>query len=143
MKPGDIANGLKLDKGLKEVEKTYGRQGYLEARLHPAPEFDDSSRKVTYKVQINEGPQYRMGGLMFKGLTERDAKALRDGWRLKRGEIFDGSYLEEFFKRDAGSAMQRLFNERRDAGKPPPRIDSRIKTNRETLAVDVTLELTN
>ena len=89
MKQGDVANGLKFDKGVMAVMKAYGRQGYLDVRVRPAPEFDDSAQKVTYKIEVREGPQYRMGSLSFKGLTERDAKALRDAWRLRRGEVFD------------------------------------------------------
>ncbi|MBC8031302.1 MAG: hypothetical protein H7Z16_14405 [Pyrinomonadaceae bacterium] len=142
-KQGDVANGLKFDRGLIDVSKAYGRQGYLEARVRPAAEFDDSARKVSYKIEVREGPQYRMGGLLFKGLAERDARALRDGWRMKRGEIFDQGYLEEFFKRDVAGAMQRLFIERRDAGKPPPRIGFTLTPNKQTLTVDVTLELAN
>jgi len=143
MKQGEIANGLKFDQGVIAVMKAYGRLGYLNARLRPAPEFDDGTLKVTYKIEVREGPQYRMGGLLFKGLAERDAKALRDGWRLRRGEVFDQGYLEEFFKKDVGSALQRLFEERRAVGRPPPRLGTKVEPNNETLTVDVTLELTN
>ena len=141
IKQGDVANGLKFDKGVKAVMKAYGRQGYLDVRVRPAPEFDDSAQKVTYKIEVREGPQYRMGSLLFKGLTERDAKALRDGWKLRRGEVFDQGYLDEFFKKDSRNAMQRLFEERRAVGKPPPQFDTKLNPNKETLTVDVTLEL--
>lgn len=143
MKPGDVANGVKFDRGLIDVQKAYGRQGYIEVQTTPAPEFDDNARKVTYKIEIREGPQYRMGSLLFKGLSERDAKSLRSAWRLKRGEIFDQGYLEEFFKQDARGALQQLFEERNNVGKPPPRLDTNVKASKETLTVDVTLELAN
>jgi outer membrane protein insertion porin family len=144
LKQGDVANGLKFDKGIMALTKAYGRQGYLEARLRPEPEFDDSAQTVTYKIEVREGPQYRMGNLLFKGLAERDAKALRDAWRLRRGEVFDEGYvLEEFFKNDAGNALRSLFEEQRAVGKPPPRIETKINPNKETLTVDVTLELAN
>lgn len=138
---GEVANGIKFDNGINEVIKAYGRQGYLDARVRPTPEFDDQERRVTYKIEISEGPQYRMGSLLFKGLTERDAKALRDAWRLPRGDVFDDEYLKEFFKRSAGAALQRLFEERQAAGKGPPRLGSSVAPNKETLTVDVTLEL--
>jgi len=143
MKQGEIANGLKFDKGVTAVRKAYGRQGYLEVRLRPTPEFDDSARKVTYKIEVREGPQYHMGSLAFKGLAERDAKALRDAWRLKRGEVFDQGYLEDFFKSDSRNVMQRLFEERRTLGKPPPELKTNLSPNKETLTVDVMLELAN
>jgi outer membrane protein assembly factor BamA len=143
MKPGEVANGLKFDKGLVTISKVYGRQGYLAAQVQPVPEFDDSAQKVSYKIEVREGPQYRMGSLLFKGLAEREAKALRDAWKLRRGEIFDDGYVMEFFKKDVGSAIQRLYEERRALGKPPPKLDVQYKSNKETLTVDVTLELTN
>ena len=143
IKPGEVANGLKFDRGLIDVTKAYGREGYIEARVNPVPEFNDNARTVGYKIEVREGPQYRMGALFFKGLSERDAKALRDAWRLKRGDIFNQGYLEDFFKREARSVMQRLFEERGATSKPPPRIDTRLKANKETLTIDVTLELTN
>ena len=144
VKQGDVANGLKFDKGVSAVMKAYGRQGYLDVRVRPAPEFDDSTQKVSYRIEVREGPQYRMGSLSFKGLTEKDAKALRDAWRLPRGEVFDQGYvLEDFFNKDAGNALRSLFEERRANGKPPPQIETKINPNKETLTVDVTLELGN
>ena len=144
MKQGDVANGVKFDRGLMALQKTYGRQGYLEARVHSEPEFDDSAQKVNYKIEVNEGPQYRMGSLSFKGLTERDAKALRDAWKLRRGEVFDEGYVaEDFFNKDIGSSLRNLFEERRALGKAPPLLKTNLHPNRESLTVDVTLELAN
>lgn len=143
VKPGEVVNGVKFDQGIIGVMKAYGREGYLDAQVQPAPEFDDSAQKVTYKIEVREGPQYRMGGLLFKGLAERDAKALRDAWKLRRGEVYDQGYLEEFFQNDLGSAIQRLFEERKLLGKQPPRIGTNLKANKESLTVDVTLELAN
>ncbi len=143
LKPGEIANGVKFDKGVLDVHKTYGRHGYLEARVRPTPEFDDSAQKVTYKIAVLEGPQYRMGGLTFKGLIERDAKAFRDAWSLRRGEVFDQTYLDDFFKNDLRNVMQRLFEERRALGKGPPQLVTKLSPNKDSLTVDVTLELAN
>ncbi len=142
-KPGDVANGVKFDRGLIDVQKAYGRHGYLALRMRHTPEFDDNARKVSYKIDVSEGPQYRMGGLLFKGLAERDAKALRDVWRMKRGDIFDEGYLDDYFKQEAGRALIRLYQERRNAGKPPPQLRTDLKANKESLTVDVMLELTN
>lgn len=143
LEPGEIANGVKFDKGVMDVHKAYGRHGYLEARVRPTPEFDDSAQKVTYKIAVLEGPQYRMGGLAFKGLIERDAKAFRDAWSLRRGEAFDQTYLDDFFKKDLRNAMQRLFEERRALGKAPPQLVTKLSPNKQSLTVDVTLELAN
>jgi outer membrane protein insertion porin family len=143
IKSGEVANGLQFDRGLVDVRKAYGREGYIDAQINPVPEFDDNARTVKYKIDVREGPQYRMGALNFKGLTERDARSLRDAWRMKRGDIFNQDYLNEFFKREARSVMQRLFEERGATSKPPPRIETHLKANKESLTIDVTLELSN
>lgn len=141
VKQGEVANGLKFDKGLQAVKKAYTSQGYLEAMFRPSPEFDDTTKKATYKMEVSEGPQYRMGNLLFSGLTERDAKALRSAWRLQRGEPFDQSYVEEFFRTDGHNAMRRIVEERQAVGQPPPRVGFKISPNKATLTAEVTLEL--
>jgi len=143
VKEGTVANGLKFDQGITAIVKAYGRQGYLETRVRPTPEFDDGAKIVTYKIDVSEGQQYHMGSLLFKGLAERDAKALRDSWTLRRGEIFDQGYLAEFFKNDSRSAMQRLAEERQALGKPAPRLEMKLSPNKQSLTVDVSLELAN
>lgn len=144
IKPGDVANGLKFDRGRSALQKAYGRQGYLDAAVRPQPEFDDGAQKVTYKIEVREGPQYRMGSLLFQGLAERDAKALRDAWSLRRGDVFDEGYvMEDFYKKDAGNALRSLFEERRALGKPPPQLATKLTPHKDTLTIDVTLELSN
>ncbi len=39
--------------------------------------------------------------------------------------------------------MQRLFEERRALGKAPPQLVTKLSPNKESLTVDVTLELAN
>lgn len=138
---GDVANGLKFDQGLMAVRKAYLNQGFLEVAIQPVPEFDDSTQKASYKIAVNEGPQYRMGSLTYSGLVDREAKALRDAWRLRRGEFFNQSYVEEFFRTDGLNAMARILEERKLSGQKPPRLGYKMKANKETLTVDVTLEL--
>ncbi|HSS19940.1 MAG TPA: POTRA domain-containing protein [Pyrinomonadaceae bacterium] len=143
MKAGEVANGIKFDRGVVGVQKAYGQFGYIEARIRPQAEFDDSTQRVTYKISVSEGPQYRMGSLFYKGLSERDAQAFRAAWRLRRGQVFDATYHDEFFKTDARSILLRLAAERQATGKQPPKLDIKRSANRETLTVDVTFELTN
>ena len=141
VKTGDVANGLKFDQGLIAIRKAYLSQGYIEAAFHPTPEFDEPAQKARYRIEIQEGPRYRMGTLGYSGLADREARALRDVWRLRRGEYFDQSYAEEFFRTDGLSAMSRILEERKLVGQRPPKLGYKLKPNRESLTVDVTLEL--
>jgi len=143
MKPGEIANGVKFDKGLREVGKRYGQTGHLDLRVAAQPEFDDTASRVTFKIVVKEGPQYRVGKLTIKGLSEVDSKSLEQRWKLKSGEVFNNSYFDRFFKTDAREEMQRIILARQVQRKGPPQIANEVTPNKQTLTADVTLEFKN
>ena len=143
MKAGQPANGLAFDKGYIAVQKAYGRKGYLSVRIRSLPQFDDNAQKVVYKMDVREGPQYHMGKLMIKGLSESATKAFVQEWKLKPGDVFDQGYPLEFSQKQMGQVLRNTFLERRSQGKPAPNMKTDVKMNRETLTVDVTYELTN
>jgi len=143
MKPGEAANGKKFDKGLIEVQKAYGNHGHIQAHADPTPEFDDAASKVTFKLAVNEGPQYRMGTVEFKGFSADDSATLSKRWALKSGEVYDRSYAGRFFRSEAAPITTRIVNERDSQGKPRPNIDTREVPNRQTLIVNVVIELKN
>lgn len=140
MKQGEIANGIKFDIGLNEISKRYGRTGHLDVGFGAQPEFDENENRVTYKITVKEGPQYRMGKLTIKGLSEAESEAMEQSWKLKAAEVFDTSYFDRFFKTDARAEMQRIFLARQAQGKGPPQARPEVVPNRHTLTVDVTIE---
>jgi outer membrane protein insertion porin family len=128
MKPGEVADGTKIKKALREVARAYGHKGYLNSVLRPAPEFDDAGRRVTYRFEVREGPQYRMGELKITGLTEADAEKLRARWALRAGEVFDQTYYEEFLKKNLSGVVQPGAR---------PQVTMFVKPDRERLTADV------
>jgi hypothetical protein len=141
MKPGEVANGKKFDKGLSDVRQAYGKRGYIEARVDPTPEFDEGAPKVTFKIAVNEGPQYRMGTVEFKGVSPVDAALLAEKWTLKSGEVYDRTYTARFFRVDASEIMSRIARERQAQGKPLPSIDTQERPNSQTLMVNLTVQI--
>jgi outer membrane protein insertion porin family len=141
MKPGEVANGKKFDKGLSDVRQAYGKRGYIEARVDPTPEFDEGAPKVTFKIAVNEGPQYRMGTVEFKGVSPVDAALLAEKWTLKSGEVYDRTYTARFFRVDASEIMSRIARERQAQGKPLPNIDTQERPNSQTLMVNLTIQI--
>ncbi|HEX8493249.1 MAG TPA: POTRA domain-containing protein [Pyrinomonadaceae bacterium] len=100
MKPGERADGLKIDKGSVLISEAYGKRGYIEARVESAvPVFDDSNRRVSYRYNVTEGGQYRMGALEIKGLPEALTERIKLGWKLETSAAFDTSYDEAFVKK--------------------------------------------
>ena len=96
MKDGEVADGTKIDRGIRAVTTAYGRKGYLTARLAPTPQFEDLSHTVVFAIQIVEGPQFRMGELAITGVPEATERRLRECWKLKAGGVYDAGYATDF-----------------------------------------------
>ena len=142
MKPGEIANGLKFDKGMEAVSTLYGRKGYLQLGVKPTAVFDDPASKVAFRIELKEGPQYRMGNLIVKGLPDNQTNYLRGKWEMLKGDVYDAGYAKEFFKNAFRDVFRKIVEERQTQGKPRPEVDIKEQPNRANLTVDVTFEFT-
>ncbi len=140
---GRPVNGVKLDYAQREIEKAYGRKGFLLAQVKSQPEFDDQAQSVIYKMNVVEGPQFRMGRFIVSGFSESEIKEIQSRWELKPGDIYDDGYSEEFTKERMGEVLRNTFMQRQAQGKPAPTLKWGSKVDRKALTVDVTLELTN
>ena len=98
LRPGDVADGIKIEAAWQNVESEYGKHGYLDVKLTEQPEFDDAARRVSYRVSIAEGPQYRMGEMIITGLSLDAEKRLQHAWQLAPGQVFDNGYFERLLK---------------------------------------------
>jgi outer membrane protein insertion porin family len=143
MQIGQPANGVKLEKATREIQKAYARKGHLMAGIRSIPNFDDNAQKVSYRLDVREGPQFRMGQFTTRGFSEAIDARIRERWGLKPGEIFDDGYSMEFSKTQLAEVLRPLFMERRAQGKPAPNLKWDRNLNRAALTVDVILELTN
>jgi len=94
-KTGEVADGTKIEALWRDVELEYGKRGYLDAKIDAQPDFDDTAHRVSYHVNIVEGPQYRMGEMVVTGLSLDAEKRLRQAWKLAPGQIFDNAYFEK------------------------------------------------
>jgi outer membrane protein assembly factor BamA len=127
MKPGEIANGIKFDNGIKAIKTAYGKLGFIRASITTTSVFEDANRLVTYRISINEGGQYRMGNLILNGLPDKDVERAQKKWKLKPGDIYDGSYINEYLKTGLD-------------GKLAVKIQGvKFNTDKEKLTVDVTI----
>lgn len=130
MKTGEVANGVKFGDGLKAVREAYGRRGFIALRLNPSPEFDDAARRVSYRIGVTEGPQFRMGSLTVSGLAEGDAERLKSRWQLQPGQVYDTSYLKSFLAKARMEIMSALSAGRKG-------VSTEEKPDRQKLTVDV------
>lgn len=98
MKPGDIADGNKIEDLWQKVEGQYGKRGYLDMKMTEEPTYDDAAHQISYRVNITEGPQYRMGDMIITGLSLDAEKRLRQAWQIAPGQVFDDGYYESHVK---------------------------------------------
>ena len=143
MQSGQPTNGVKLDQAPRHIQKAYGRKGFLMVKVTSAAEFDEQAQSVVYKMNVIEGPQFRMGRLSTRGFSEVETKKIHENWGLKTGDVFDEGYANEFTKKGLLDIMRIKFLERGAQGKPAPEIKWEYKPDRNSLTVDVTLALTN
>jgi len=93
---GQPANTVHLSRDLQPVQTLYGSRGFITAKIKTDADFDDTAGTVVLVVDINEGFAYHMGELQFRGLDNSLTAKLRDAWKLRAGEVYNASYLEEY-----------------------------------------------
>jgi outer membrane protein insertion porin family len=99
MKRGQVADESRIEAGLSDVRRAYLKRGYLTAHATAQPvRFDETSHTVVFNIAIDEGQQYHMGTLTISGVTDKQAADLAKRWKIRAGEIFDATYIDEFFR---------------------------------------------
>jgi outer membrane protein assembly factor BamA len=102
---GDPADGMKILGAWERVRAAYGQQGYIESKVQPVVQLDDTSRRASYQVAITEGPQYHMGDLVLTGLSLEGERRIRAAWRIAKGQVFDQTYFDAFIEKGAKEAF--------------------------------------
>jgi outer membrane protein assembly factor BamA len=98
LKPGDAADGMKIEDQWQKIEHEYGERGYLDMKLDAAPQYDDAAHQISYGVKISEGSQYHMGEMVITGLSVEAERRLREAWQIAPGQVFDDGYYELHMK---------------------------------------------
>jgi outer membrane protein assembly factor BamA len=93
---GQPVNLVRITDDLKQVQKLYGSRGLITAALKPEPQFDDAAAASTITIDVTEGFAYHMGDLEFRGLDNGLTAKLRDAWKLRRGDVYDAGYLNQY-----------------------------------------------
>jgi outer membrane protein insertion porin family len=107
-----------LDADRQGIESYYHERGYIDAEvLEIATEFErdeeDERTYVILTVFIDEGEQYRYGGMSFEGNSLFTDEELRAQTRLREGSILNRNRLEADFQNVADLYYQNgyIFNE--------------------------------
>jgi len=116
-----------IDEGAKRIEKYLKRRGFMDASAKVQPKVDDKSKTVDVAVNVDPGPQYRMGKLDIEGLDITSEPQIRKMWALAEKAPFDFEYPDSFLA-DMPNVLDNLGRTR-----------STIKPDPGTLTVDVIL----
>lgn len=130
--PGAPANAVELAADLEEVRNLYGSHGYLNATIKLEPQLDDAAATAIYHLAVREDYVYHMGELEFRGIDNILAAKLRTRWKLRPGEVYDGSYLRQFLT-EANKLLPTNF----DWG-----IETHVTPNSHDKTVDVEIHYT-
>jgi outer membrane protein assembly factor BamA len=140
MNPGDLADGIKIDNGIKNVAKAYGRRGHLTASVRESVEYDDAASLVTYRFNISEGPRYFMGNLIVNGLPAADADQLKSKWTLGTNAVFDEGYVEEFHRTSLREFMTSYSQRSRSGTRFGVEFETRPNAQKQTVDVVITIK---
>lgn len=95
IRTGEFFSRTSVGKGLETLREAYGKLGYID--FYCIPDISTSDEKVSLRIDLNEGHEFRMGTLQLAGNSEL-ADQLRPLWKLQAGTPYDAGYLRDFFK---------------------------------------------
>jgi outer membrane protein assembly factor BamA len=95
---GDVLDTHALQQGLENLRKAYGARGFINSLVVPSFDINEPHGLVKLNFEIDEGKQFRFGEVKVLGLDPGLAQDLLRRSGLKRGNVFDWTLLEKFFK---------------------------------------------
>lgn len=132
MKDGEIFNIEMVRKGLKNLREAYGAFGYINFTPVPDTQFDDEKKLISLTIDLDEGKQFYVRRIEFKGNTTTRDKVIRRELAIEEGQLYNSKYWELSILR-----LNQLGYF--DALKPEQ--DSDVKQNNQEGTVDITLKV--
>ena len=77
----------------------YGERGYSHVRIKSALDFEREGDKVSIVLQIEEGPQVRIGKIRIEGNELSQERIFKHAFTLREGDIFNTEKAREGWRR--------------------------------------------
>lgn len=98
----------KADKKL--IIEKYNQQGYRDARIVADSIIPVSNDRIKIAITIEEGEKYYFRNISWLGNTKYSSEVLDDVLQIKKGDIYDASYLQErLFVDPQGADVSSLY----------------------------------
>ena len=93
-KKGDIYNVSQLRQDIVTVTDMYSSKGFAYADINPITNINDQIQAVDLSIDIDKGKKVYVGQINMLGNIKTKDNVIRREFRLKEGEVFDGSKLK-------------------------------------------------
>ena len=94
IKDGDVFSKEKVAKGLENLRKAYGEQGYINFTSVPETRFDDDKKLIFLDIDVDEGKQFYVRRIEFQGNTTTRDRVIRREIALEEGNIYNSRLWE-------------------------------------------------
>jgi len=94
--PSGSPQGVRVRSIWVSISSRYRNKGYLDCKVTPHPVFDDAAGTVSYNVDVDPGPLYRLGFVKFDNVSDALRTVLIHNWQMLPGDPFDESYVASF-----------------------------------------------
>lgn len=89
IKDGELFSREKIAKGIENLRKAYGGQGFINFTAVPETNFDESKKTVSLDMDLDEGKQFKVRRIEFRGNTTTRDKVIRREIALEEGQVYN------------------------------------------------------
>ncbi|MGH9598444.1 MAG: outer membrane protein assembly factor BamA, partial [Terracidiphilus sp.] len=89
IKDGDWFNATAIGKGLDNLKKAYGSDGYINFGAIPKLTYNDKKHTVSLNIDIDEGKQFYVSRIEFQGNTITRDRVIRRELLLQEGQVYN------------------------------------------------------
>jgi outer membrane protein insertion porin family len=93
-KDGEYFNATMFGKGMEQLRKAYGEQGYINFVGNPVPRLDDAKKLIYLDIDIDEGKPFYVSRIEFTGNTITRDKVIRRELLLEEGQLYNNRLWE-------------------------------------------------
>jgi outer membrane protein assembly factor BamA len=98
---GDTLSRAKIARGLENLRKVYGEQGYINFTSVPDTTFDDDKKLIFLDIDIDEGKQFYLTHMDILGLDETFRQEILKDAPI--GQMYNQRLLEQFLRKHAST----------------------------------------
>ena len=87
-KDGEWFDATLMHKGLENLRKAFGSDGYINMVGNPQPKTDEAKKLVFWNIDIDQGKQFMVSRIEFSGNTHTRDKVIRRELVLEEGQVY-------------------------------------------------------